>query len=265
MPEPAEAPGLRRVVHTMGTVFSCTVRDAPTPALTRALDAAEALLRHVDEVFSPYRTDSAVSLLRVGVQVPDEWQAEVDEIRTLCETAHRDTAGRFDAWYAGEYDPSGLVKGWAVERAARLLHEAGSEHVCLNGGGDIQLYGGPWRVGIAHPLLRDSYAAIVESAEGRLAIATSGPAERGCHIVDPHTQAPPEDGLASLTVLATGLTRADTLATAVYAGGAAGARGWLEGQQDVAALGVEWDGTTWTARGTTGPEPVTPRILRGTA
>ncbi|QNS02302.1 FAD:protein FMN transferase [Streptomyces xanthii] len=262
MPEPGGSPGLRRVVRTMGTVFSCTVRDTPSPGLHRALDEAEALLHRADEVFSPYRPDSAVSLERAGAPVPKAWRAEADEVRALCEAAGYDTGGRFDAWYAGPYDPSGLVKGWAVERAARLLHEAGAAHVCLNGGGDIQLYGGPWRVGIAHPLRPDSYAAVVESAQGPLALATSGPAERGCHIIDPDTQAPPGNALASLTVLASGLTRADVLATAAYAVGAAGVRAWLEQQPGVAALAVEEDGRAWTARGIAAPDFTMPRMLR---
>ncbi|MFI7005318.1 FAD:protein FMN transferase [Streptomyces sp. NPDC050145] len=253
MPDPGGSAGLRRVVRAMGTVFSCTVRDTPTPGLRRALDEAEALLHHVDEVFSPYRPDSAVSLERAGTPVPKACRAEADEVASLCEAARHDTGGRFDARYAGPYDPSGLVKGWAVERAARLLHEAGAAHVCLNGGGDIQLYGGPWRVGIAHPLRPDSYAAVVESAAGPLALATSGTAERGCHILDPRTQAPPAHALASLTVVTSGLTRADVLATAAYAAGAADARVWLGRRTDVLALGVERDGTTWTVRGTSGP------------
>ncbi|MER6163161.1 FAD:protein FMN transferase [Streptomyces violaceorubidus] len=238
-------PALHRVVHTMGTVFSCTVRAEPTPSLRRALDAAEGLLHHVDEIFSPFRPDSAVSRVRHGRPVPEEWQPELREILALCADAHRRTGGRFASWHSGVFDPSGLVKGWAVERAAVLLREAGAEHVCLNGGGDLQLYGGPWRVGITHPLRPGSCAAVVESPGGPLGIATSGPGERGCHIVDPRTGAPPTDGPASLTVTAPSLTEADVLATAAYCMGAE-ARGWLGTLPGVAAFAVLPDGQTWT-------------------
>ncbi|MFI7873436.1 FAD:protein FMN transferase [Streptomyces salinarius] len=241
MPEPE----LHRVVHTMGTVFSCTVRAEPTPSLRRALDAAEDMLHHVDEVFSPFRPDSAVTRLTHGRPVPEEWQPELREILALCADAHRRTGGRFAAWHSGVFDPSGLVKGWAVERAAVLLREAGAEHVCLNGGGDVQLYGGPWRVGITHPLRPGSCAAVVESPRGPLGIATSGPGERGCHIVDPRTGAPPSGGLASLTVTSPSLTEADMLATAAYCMGAQ-ARGWLGTLPGVAAFAVMPDGQTWT-------------------
>lgn len=42
---------------------------------------------------------------------------------------HRRTDGWFSAWHSGVFDPSGVVKGWAVERAARLLREAGAERL----------------------------------------------------------------------------------------------------------------------------------------
>ncbi|MEU6394665.1 FAD:protein FMN transferase [Streptomyces sp. NPDC046939] len=244
----AEAPGLHSVVRTMGTVFSCTVRDAATPALRTALDEAAALLRHLDAVFSPFRADSAVCRIRRGESVPAAWEEEVREVVALCDEAGRRSDGYFSQRHSGVFDPTGLVKGWAVERAARLLRDAGAAHVCLNGGGDVQLHGGPWRVGITDPLRPGKTVAVVTSDEGPLAIATSGPAERGHHIVDPRTGAPPRAGLASLTVVAPGLTEADTLATAAYARGP-GARAWLEALPHVAAFAVTADGETWATPG----------------
>ncbi|MGD6749179.1 FAD:protein FMN transferase [Streptomyces sp. BH105] len=239
---------LHRVVHTMGTVFSCAVRAAPTPRLTRALDEAEALLHHIDAVFSPFREDSAVCRFRRGEPVPEAWRDELNEVLSLCEDAHRRTDGWFCAWHSGVFDPSGVVKGWAVERAVRLLREAGAENVCLNGGGDVQLHGGPWRVGISHPLMPGKIVAHVESAAGPLAIATSGPAERGCHIVDPCTREPVTGTLASLTVVCESLTDADALATAAYARGVQ-AQEWLERLPGVTAFAVTASGPTWATRG----------------
>ncbi|MFG3547800.1 FAD:protein FMN transferase [Streptomyces sp. NPDC047725] len=243
-----ERTGLHRVVHTMGTVFSFTVRAEPTPRLCRALDEAEALLHHVDAVFSPFRADSAVSRVRRGDAVPEEWEPELREVLGLCADAQRRTDGWFSSWHSGVFDPSGLVKGWAVERAALVLREAGAEHLCLNGGGDVQLHGGPWRVGIAHPLLPGTCAAVVESTAGPLGVATSGPAERGCHIVDPHTGTPAAPALASLTVTGPSLAEADMLATAAYCRGAE-ARDWLSGLPGVTAFAVTPDGETWATRG----------------
>jgi FAD:protein FMN transferase len=240
----------RHVEHVMGTVFSFDVRDVPDEASVRvraALEAAVASLHRVDEVFSLFRPYSELSRLAKGELTVGECAPEVGEVLVLCEEAERLSDGWFSPRYAGTLDPTGLVKGWAVERAARMLLSAGAASVCVNGGGDVQVYGGPWRVGIAHPLRPGELATVVE-ADGDLAIATSGPAERGCHIVDPHTGEPPVAGLASLTVVCAALTDADARATAAYAMGDA-ARAWLADLPGTEAFAVTADGATWQTSG----------------
>ncbi len=247
----ADGTVLHRTVHTMGTVFSLTARGgAVDPA---ALDAAEAWLHHVDATFSTYRPHSVVSRLTRGELTADACPPEVTEVLEHCARAEAQTEGWFSTRYSGRFDPTGLVKGWAVEHAAGLLLAGGARDVCVNGGGDIQLHGGPWRVGITDPLCPGRLVAVVAHQTGPLAIATSGPAERGCHIVDPHTGAPVPDGLASLTVLSAHLTDADAWATAAYAMGAA-ARSWLARQPGVRSLAVRPDGSTWETRA---PAPTT--------
>jgi FAD:protein FMN transferase len=54
-----------------------------------------------------------------------------------------------------------------------------------------------------------------------LNVATSGAYERGAHVIDPHTQKPPE-GLLSVTVVGPDLATADAYATAAFAMGADG-------------------------------------------
>ncbi|NBM20511.1 FAD:protein FMN transferase [Streptomyces sp. GC420] len=229
----------------MGTVFSFDVRGVRTGPLRTALRAAVALLHDADRVFSTYREDSDISRLRRGEVALSGCAPEVAEVLRLCEDAERASGGLFTAGYAGGGpDPTGLVKGWAVERAARLLASAGAEAVCVNGGGDVQLIGGPWRVGIADPLRPGALAAVVEHTAGGLAVATSGPAERGCHIIDPRTGAPPVTALASVTVVHAGLTDADARATAAYAMGDE-ARDWLESLPDTGAFAVTADGGSW--------------------
>ncbi|MEU1666114.1 FAD:protein FMN transferase [Streptomyces sparsogenes] len=235
----------------MGTVFSLDVREVPDadrPRVRAALDGAAAWLHRVDEVFSPWRADSQISRLRRGELELSRCDADVRDVLRLCDEAERTSGGWFSARYAGEVDPTGLVKGWAVERAARMLVSAGAGSVCVNGGGDVQTHGGPWRVGIADPLCPGELAAVVE-ARGELAVATSGPAERGCHILDPYTGAPPADQLASVTVVCRGLADADAWATAACAMGAERARRWLQRLPDAAAFAVRADGTTWRTSG----------------
>lgn len=125
------------------------------------------------------------------------------------------------------FDPTGLVKGWAVESVARQHLEPliGTQRVAavgINAGGDMQLFTRPgsawrWNVGIADPRTPEKIIATVAIHNG--AIATSGTAERGPHIIDPRTGVPATSGILSATVAADSLTRADTWATtAVIAG-----------------------------------------------
>ncbi|MYS21794.1 MULTISPECIES: FAD:protein FMN transferase [unclassified Streptomyces] len=234
----------------MGTVFSFDVRGAG-PRTATALVGAVAWLEHVDEVFSTYRPESQISRLAAGTLALSACSPEVWEVLRLCEAAERRSGGWFSAGYAGGFDPTGLVKGWAVERAAAMVSSSGAEAVCVNGGGDVQVHGGPWRIGVSDPLRRGRLATVVH-ADRELAVATSGPAERGCHIVDPHSGRPPAGGLASLTVVCRSLTEADTCATAAYAMGDQAARTWLRSLPGTRSFAVAADGTTWTT-GANGP------------
>jgi len=60
-----------------------------------------------------------------------------------------------------ELDFGGIVKEYAVDRAATLCLNAGIRHGVINLGGDIKLIGpradgSPWRVGISHPRHQDT-------------------------------------------------------------------------------------------------------------
>jgi thiamine biosynthesis lipoprotein len=203
----------RRIEQVMGTVVSAELHD---PVATHALDAAFAWLRQVDAVFSPYRIDSEIARLERGAPA----QPVVREVLEQCEALRAATDGYFDVRATGRLDPSGFVKGWAVDRAARLLERAGAQRFWLNAGGDVLLRGGaPWRVGIQHPKRRDRVACVVEVVDG--AVATSGAYERGAHIVDPHTRRTP-DRVLSVTVVGPRLGLADAYATAAFAMGADG-------------------------------------------
>lgn len=246
---PAE--GLRHVEHVMGTVFSFEVRDRPTPAIRRALAEAVRRLHRVDAVFSTYRPDSHVSRLDRGEIRLGDCPPEVHEVLSLCARAVHDSEGYFSITPAGTLDPSGLVKGWAAEAASGLLYEAGARHTCVNGGGDLQLRvpgprSAPWRIGIAHPLYPGRLATVVTVRED-LAVATSGTAERGAHILDPHDGAP-VTAFASLTVIGPRLTMTDAYATAAFARGH-GAREWLEALDGHEGLAILPDGRQWRTSG----------------
>jgi thiamine biosynthesis lipoprotein len=241
--DPAEAPpALRHAEEVMGTVFSFDVRGGEPAAVRRALEETVAGLHRVDEVFSTYREDSQLSRLARGEVTVGECDPEVAEVLALGAEAERTSEGWFSLRYQGRLDPTGIVKGWACERAARRLTAAGASGVSVNGGGDVQLFGvpgaqRPWRVGVSDPLRPGGLAAVVSAAGvEQLAVATSGTAERGAHIVDPRTGRSAVTDLVAVTVVGPELTWADAWATAAFARGSRDALTWLESLPGVEAL-----------------------------
>jgi thiamine biosynthesis lipoprotein len=204
----------------MGMPIGLDLADAPEIDV----EPAFAWLREVDAIFSTYRADSDISRLDRGEVTLAECRPEVDEVLTRCLALERATGGFFAVRAAGRLDPSGLVKGWAVDGAARRLAAAGARSFCLNAGGDVVARGRPapdrpWRVGVRHPTEPEALAAVLAVED--LAVATSAEYERGAHIVDPHTGEPPT-GLVSVTVVGPDLATADAYATAAFAMGAGG-------------------------------------------
>ncbi|MFD5519440.1 FAD:protein FMN transferase [Streptomyces sp. NPDC127066] len=244
MSEPAQdAPQeLRHAEEVMGTVFSFDVRGGEPEAVRAALEEAITQLHRVDAVFSTYREDSQISRLVRGELTVEECDPEVAEVLDLGAEAERASDGWFSTRYEGQLDPTGIVKGWAAERAALGLAAAGASGVSVNGGGDVQLCGvpgphRPWRVGVSDPLRPGSLAAVVSAAGvDRLAVATSGTAERGAHIVDPRTGRSAVTDLVAVTVVGPRLTWADAWATAAFAMGSRAGLDWLESLPDVEAL-----------------------------
>ncbi|MEU1042082.1 FAD:protein FMN transferase [Streptomyces sp. NPDC005551] len=226
----------------MGTVFSFDVRGGEPAAVRAALDEAVVQLHEVDEMFSTYRQDSQVMRLARGELSVGECDPQVAEVLALGAEAERLSEGWFSTTYEGRLDPTGIVKGWAGERAARHIAAAGASGVSVNGGGDVQLCGvpgpaRPWRVGVSDPLRPGSLAAVVSAAGAdELAVATSGTAERGAHIVDPRTGRPAVTDLLAVTVVGPRLTWADAWATAAFAMGSRQAPAWLESLPGVEAL-----------------------------
>jgi thiamine biosynthesis lipoprotein len=80
-----------------------------------------------------------------------------------------------------EIDFGGVVKEYAVDRAASLCLSQGIKHGIVNLGGDIKIIGpradgSPWRIGIRHPRSKDALLDTLLLYEG--ALASSGDYER---------------------------------------------------------------------------------------
>jgi FAD:protein FMN transferase len=178
----------------------------------------------LDRTFSPYLEQSAVSRINRGELRLDDAGQLVHQAVDLCRLYERATDGYFSAWADGSFDPSGLVKGWAIDRACSILDGCGYADYFVDAGGDVQTrgrnaQGSAWRVGIRHPFERAKVARVV-LASG-LAVATSGTYEKGEHILDPHT-GKPADAWLSFTVVGPDILQADVFATACFAMGTAG-------------------------------------------
>jgi thiamine biosynthesis lipoprotein len=229
----------------MGTVIGLDVRDSFLPEA--AFEAAVAWLTDVDLRFSPFRPASEVSRLARAEVAPEDCSPDVRYVLTRCEALRVETDGYFDVrapGLRGGLDPSGYVKGWAVEEAAQILEAAGARNYVLNAGGDVVLRGAPedgraWIVGIRHPLEADQVVArlALEPGLDRHAVATSGLYERGEHIVNPRTGRVPAD-LLSMTVVGPSLALADAYATAAFAMGRRGLR-WLAGRSGYAGYAID--------------------------
>lgn len=252
----AVRPAARRrfVEHTMGMPISLALRGRHADTPTGALAWAEtmAALRWVDVVFSTYRSDSWVSrLARHDVELSD-CPPEVAEVLELGDEAALASGGAFTVYRRGadgapRLDPTGVVKGWAVDLAAGALRRLPDTDFCLSAGGDLVCHtvtpdAEPWRIGIEDPADPQQVVAVVPVVNG--AVATSGTAHRGQHLVDGRTGLPPT-GVASVTVVAPTLTAADLDATSAYARGPEAAV-WLRSRTDRTGLVVWADGTTTT-------------------
>jgi FAD:protein FMN transferase len=243
---------MHHVEHVMGMAVTIDVRDLYVPV--GAIEEVVAWLHHVDAVFSPYKDDSVVTRFGRGEITADELPTEMRDVLHLCDLVRNETGGAFDVFRLPAvngtmFDPSGMVKGWSIQRAAEILESWSAEDFSINAGGDIVLRGSPtpgtdepWRTGIRHPEIADKLACVVSS--GSLAIATSATYERGQHIIDPRT-GEPATGMTSVTIVGPDLTWADAYATAVFVLGI-DALTWVEAHEGYGAYAITPDNMTYS-------------------
>lgn len=249
--QPALVPAPARWVHVehcMGTAFTIDIRDPGQ--WDAAVADVVAWLHRVDAVFSCYRQDSDISRIQRRELRAADADPEVLTVLELCSQVQLESGGAFTAMPHGRLDPTGLVKGWAIERASQRLRAHGCANHAVNGGGDLQLAGvaapgRPWQVGISDPHARGRILRTLSCRD--CAVATSGTSERGAHIVDRITGRSPA-ALAAASIVGPSLTFADAYATAAFVMGEA-ALGWIEGIAGYAALLVTADGRVITSRG----------------
>lgn len=248
------------LVATMGTVISLDIRTAAAAeGVRRAVEEVSRRLQAIDAAFSPWLPDSWVSrLVRGDVDLPD-CPPEVQEVVRLAVEWRDLTGGYFSPfWRRLPYgtpgpDPTGLVKGWAAHRASEVLVSHGLPDHVVNAAGDIVVSGravpgdssSRWRIGISDPRGGQELVGVIslDQSSRKWAVATSGTAELGRHVTDPHTGRFPDHvasatAVVSLDLVEEGAAAADACATALVAAGE-GAQALSE-ELEVHRIDVAW-------------------------
>ena len=211
-----------RTVMGMTAIVAVAEPDANTADLNAVFD----FFMETDHRFSPFKPDSELCRLNRGeVTAPGD---QMREILALADKSRAATNGYFDIRRPdGLLDTSGIVKGWAIQKGARLLADRGYRNFAVEIGGDIQTSGakedgGDWRVGIRSPFASEVVKILYPRGGG---VATSGSYHQGAHIYNPHGGAPdngPGGSVVSLTVIGPDILESDIAATAAFAMGREG-------------------------------------------
>lgn len=180
---------------------------------------------YIDNTFSPFKKNSELTKINQGLLQKNEWSHDMKTVFKLCKQTSVETLGFFNIEKNREFDPLGLVKGWAINNAANILRKKGFKNYYVEVGGDIQVAGinnenKLWRIGIQNPFnLKQNIKVVVLNNKG---IATSGTYLRGQHIKNPFLPGKEIGNIISLTVIASNIYEADRFATTAFAMGKKG-------------------------------------------
>jgi FAD:protein FMN transferase len=207
----------------MGMPVTVEVIDAA--ASEQVFDAVFAYFEYVDATFSTYKERSEISLINQGEITLEQASADMKIIFALAEQTKQETNGYFDLARNGVYDPSGIVKGWAIYNAAEILRRQGFENFYVDAGGDIEAVGKnsrgqKWRVGIRNPFNLNEIVKVLSVSN--CGVATSGTYIRGQHVYNPRNDGARVSDVVSLTVIGPNVYEADRFATAAFAMGREG-------------------------------------------
>ena len=128
---------------SMGTVVSVHIDDSISHESAKdAWSSVCSFLRDLENRFSTFLPTSEISRINSGELHVLDASPDMVEVLDTCTWLEHLSSGVFNARRPdGLLDPAGFVKGWAAERAARLLLEAGLKNYYLRIGGDIQTHG----------------------------------------------------------------------------------------------------------------------------
>lgn len=206
----------------MGMPITIEVVDATI--LQEDIDKIFTYFSSIEDTFSTYKATSEISKINRGELFAREYSEEMKVVLALSEQTKKETHRYFDIQQNGIYDPSGIVKGWAIQNAANMLKAQGFSNFYIDAGGDIQVSGykdgNMWRIGIRNPFNRNEHVKVLTLTDR--GVATSGTAIRGQHIYDPYNRDAPLQDVVSITVIGPNIYEADRFATAAFAMGKKG-------------------------------------------
>ena len=199
---------------------------------------------YIDKKFSTYKKNSEISQINRGELNELNYSNEMKKILSLCQKTKQETNGFFEINNNGVLDPSGIVKGYAINNGANILIGKGYKNIYVEIAGDIQVFGNNgkdnfWKIGIQNPFNLEEIIKVVKLKDK--GIATSGTYIRGSHIINPKKKKPAED-IVSITVIGPNVYEADRFATAAFAMGKKGIR-FIEGLKGFEGYMIQKDKT----------------------
>jgi thiamine biosynthesis lipoprotein len=206
--------------------MTITVEIADDYAEESDFDQVFSYFGNVEKRFSIFKNDSEITLINDGKINQSQYSEDMKTVFALAEKTKKESNGYFDIITPdGKYNPSGLVKGWAIHNASKMLLEKGFKNFYVEAGGDIQAHGingqgTKWSIGIQNPFDPSQIVKIIYLKD--MGIATSGTYRRGQHIYDPHNTGTPLAEIVSISVIGPNVYEADRFATAAFAMGEQG-------------------------------------------
>lgn len=215
---------MKKIRIMMGMPIKIEVADKN--AKTASLEKVFTFFDYVDKKFSTYKKNSEIERINRGEVVSSEFSQDMRKIFLLSEKTKRETGGYFEIVRNGKYDPLGLVKGWSIFAASKILAREGYENFYIDAGRDVQTMGrnkdgNPWRVGIQSPFKEREIVKVLTLPNNE-GVATSGTYIRGNHIYNPKIKNGETSNILSLTVVGPNIFDADRFATAAFAMGEKG-------------------------------------------
>ena len=161
-----------------------------------------------------------------------------------------------------EIDLGAVAKGYASDAVLQILDENKIESALINLGGNVYALGRKpdntkWKVGIQNP--KDTNKMICTLAIENKAVITSGNYERYfevdgkryCHIIDPETGYPADNGIISATVIGDSGLDCDALSTALFVMGTEKAIEFCKSHKEIDVILVTKDMKIYVTDGLT--------------